>query len=53
MCPACVTAFLTSSTAVTGVIAGVATSTGGLAAAVVKKLRIRKIVQEKEKENGK
>lgn len=53
MCPACVTAFLTSSTVVTGVIAGVATSTGGLAVAVAKKLGVKRIAAAEEKEDGK
>jgi hypothetical protein len=44
MCPACISQFLTSS----AVIAG---STGGLAAVVLNKLRVKK--STKEKNNGK
>jgi hypothetical protein len=47
MCPACVTAFLTSTT----VIAGIASSTGGLAAVVIQKIRVKKI-PAKENRDG-
>jgi hypothetical protein len=48
MCPACINTYATAAT----LIAGIASSTGGIAAIVIKKIRT-KIPKSKENPNGK